>query len=235
MQTVPSSLESLEDARVKHKVEYFDRGTGPEVWDDIHARLQQPAGLDSTLSRARLEDALRDAAMFLPEGMDLLKIERKRDLADPEVKGSVKRVTKKDIMAGHMPAESDFEVFEAGVISWAPSWSQACWTFEVTLSQAHVNVETDRLAHEQCLRDDRLHQLEKGLDDDLKAKILKQCELERGHSNGPQPGARNDIYIRDVTLSEVQLTIPSLIKAFSIHFEHEAIRPAPVGQLVPKE
>ena len=38
-----------------------------------------------------------------------------------------------------------------------------------------------------------------------------------------------------MTLSEVQLTIPSLIKALSIHFEHEAIRPVPVGQLVPKE
>ena len=37
-----------------------------------------------------------------------------------------------------------------------------------------------------------------------------------------------------MTLSEVQLTIPSLIKALSIHLEHEAIRPV-VGQLVPKE
>ena len=77
--------------------------------------------------------------------------------------------------------------------------------------------------------------LEKGLDDDIKAKELEQCALERGHKKGPNPGARGEIYVKDMTPAEIRMTVPALVKALSIHFDHDAIRPIPKGQIVPKE
>ena len=38
-----------------------------------------------------------------------------------------------------------------------------------------------------------------------------------------------------MTAAEVRLTIPALVKALAIHFDHEAIRAVPMGRIVPKE
>lgn len=40
------------------------------------------------------------------------------------------------------------------------------------------------------------------------------CRLERGHGNGPPPGAGDEIYVKDMTAGELRLTIPALVKGF---------------------
>lgn len=84
-------------------------------------------------------------------------------------------------------------------------------------------------------REERFLRLEQGLEDDVKIKELRQCEIERGHRKGPGLGARGEIFVKDMTPAEVRMTVPSLIKALSIHFEHEAIKPIERGRVIPKD
>lgn len=63
----------------------------------------------------------------------------------------------------------------------------------------------------------------------------QQLELERGHRAGPEPGARGEIYLRDMTPTEVRLTVPALVKALDIHFQYQAVEPVPLDTPIAKE
>lgn len=63
----------------------------------------------------------------------------------------------------------------------------------------------------------------------------QQLELERGHRAGLEPGARGEIYLRDMTPTEVRLTTPVLIKALDIHFQYAAVEAVPLDTPVAKE
>ena len=63
----------------------------------------------------------------------------------------------------------------------------------------------------------------------------QQMELERGHRAGPEPGARGEIYFKDMTPTEQRLTVPALIKALDIHFQYEAVEPVPMDTPIAKE
>ena len=234
-----------EDARVKHKVEFFEGGAQAHVWDTIRERLADWGDLqDSTLKRARLDSDIRAAFDSLDQGHAMLKRERKRDLQEAGDIEKSGKLSKKDILGpssleGRMSTSSEtaaFEVMcEAGVVPWAPEWAHACWTLEVAIHQTSQQDQEDRVRQEAKLREARFALLEQGFDEELKNKELETCRLERGHSNGPPPGARNEIYVKDMTAAEVRLTIPALVKALAIHFDHEAIRAVPMGRIVPKE
>ena len=60
-------------------------------------------------------------------------------------------------------------------------------------------------------------------------------QRERGLSRGPPPGARTEIYVKDMVPAEVRMTEPALVKALAIHFDHDAIKPVAKGQIVPKD
>ena len=60
-----------------------------------------------------------------------------------------------------------------------------------------------------------------------------QMERERGHRAGPEPGARGEIYLKDMTPTEVRLTVPALIKALEIHYE--AVEPVELDKVISKD
>ena len=232
---------SLEEARVKHKVEFFEGGAQSHVWDSIQERLGDWGEVfDSSLKRARLDGDLRAASEAITHSRDLLKRDRKRDLQEPKDSQQVGKLSKRDFAGpsthvtpvDSMPA---FEVCEAGVVPWAPDWARACWALEVTVLATSSVDQEDRIKHEADLRATRFALLEQGFDEEIKNKELETCRLERGHGNGPPPRARNEIYVKDMTAAELRLTIPALVKALSIHFDHEAIKAVPIGRIVPKE
>lgn len=235
---------SLEGAGAKHKIEYFDGGAQAEVWEAIQERLGSTFDLsESALKRARLDADLRMAAELIPQSFTVLKGERKRD-PDGQQQSEVKSKLSRRDFSGNPPFRvskvsdpfsSAFEVCEAGVVPWAPQWAQTCWALEVAICNTSSGNQEDRLKLDKQLREDRFLLLEQGLDEELKNKELATCVLERGHGNGPPPGARNEIFVRDMTAAEVRLTVPALVKALTIHFDHEAVRPVPLGQIVPKE
>ena len=246
--TLPIEIPvGLEDARVKHKVEYFEGGAQAHVWDAIQGRLGKATteANDSALKRARLDADLRMASQLIPQSFYILKKERKRDVLEPPGAEPVTKLSRRDF-SGAPPFRavesfefgacvSDFGVCEAGVVPWAPAWAQACWALEVAVCETSQTNQEDRIKLEARVREERFALLEQGFDEELKNKELETCRLERGHENGPPPGPKNEIYVRDMTAAEVRLTIPALVKALTIHFDHEAIRPVPLGQIVPKE
>lgn len=63
----------------------------------------------------------------------------------------------------------------------------------------------------------------------------KQMERERGHRAGPEPGTRGEIYFKDMTPTEVRLTVPALIKALEIHFTYKAVEPVALDQVISKD
>ena len=80
-------VTSLEEANIKHKVEYFDGGAQEHVWQSIQDHLSDWSDLhDSALKRARLDGDLRAASDAIMESREALKRERKRDLQDPSVR-----------------------------------------------------------------------------------------------------------------------------------------------------
>ena len=109
---------------------------------------------------------------------------------------------------------------EAGVSSLAPRVAEAKMALEAwALSLAATPAEVERM---------------KKVIEDFDADA-QQLERERGHRAGPEPGARGEIYLKDMTPTEVRLTVPALIKALEIHFEYKAVEPVAIDQVVPKE
>ena len=232
---VDSVPDSLTLAPVKQKVEFFEGGAQLRDWESLSKRLNRSFDDISDLDRARYESVLREAIQHLLEGLDRLRKEKRRDSGDSEVEADVRKLSRKDFgRSATEEADHGFETFECGVIQWAPSWALAVWSLEAAVSTLPQN-ESDRLLADQRSRQQRYEFLEQGLDEETKAHELKLCALERGHGNGPTPGARNEIYCRDMTAAELRLTIPSLVKALAIHFDHDAIRPVKLGQIIPKD
>ena len=107
---------------------------------------------------------------------------------------------------------------EPGVSALAPMVAEAKMALEAwALSSASSDVEKQRMS-EMMEEFDR-----------------QQMELERGHRAGPEPGARGEIYLKDMTPTEVRLTIPALVKALDIHFQYEAVEPVPLDTPIAKE
>ena len=240
--SVPKDVPAgLETAKVKHKVEFFDGGAQEHVWQSIQERLGDWSELqDSALKRARLDGDLRASLGAIMESREALKRERKRDLQDPGEGQKIGKRSKHDFVGPQASGESFsdssvFEVCEAGVVPWAPHWARACWALEVAVHENSTTDHEGRLKHEAELREARFTLLEQGFDEELKNKELQTCRLERGHENGPPPGARNEIYVKDMTAAELRLTVPALVKALAIHVDHEAIKAVPLGRIVPKE
>ena len=123
----------------------------------------------SELDRARFEDALRQAADLLPHALNAC-VGRREDIRFQLATriGNCQRET-----LGALPPDH-FEAFESGVLPWAPSWAQAVWTLEATVS-ALPKDEDQRLLIELKARQSRFEMLEQG---------LSLCALERGHGNG---------------------------------------------------
>ena len=70
------------------------------------------------------------------------------------------------------------------MLPWAPSWAQAVWTLEATVSALSKD-EDQRLLIELKARQSRfIEMLEQGFDEETKAHELSLCALERGHGNG---------------------------------------------------
>ena len=109
---------------------------------------------------------------------------------------------------------------EAGVSPLAPRVAEARMVLERwALSTATSEAEKSRMC-----------KIMEEFDDDA-----LQLERERGHRAGPEPGARGEIYLKDMTPTEVRLTVPALIKALDIHFQYDAVEPVRLDQTVAKE
>ena len=237
-QPAVGGLDGIEDALVKDKVEFFNRGADPAVWQSIVDRVNDslPDANDSTLIRARRLHDLHHLDDLTRAGQAQIKRDRCLDATLFDVALHDNRELKVPRTAeGDDVTEHRALMCEAGVVPWAPGWAAATWALTAEAARHCGEEEARRIMRERQEREDRLMSLEKGLDDDTKAQELEQCALERGHKKGPNPGARGEIYVKDMTPAEIRMTVPALVKALSIHFEHDAIRPIPKGQIVPKE
>ena len=227
--------DSLTHAPVRQKVEFFEGGAQLQDWDALAKKLNVSFDAISELERARYESVLRQAADLLPEGLERLRKEKRREETMPSPEVELRKLSKRDF-GSSAPDRADrgFETFENGVVTWAPSWALAVWSLEAAVCSLPKD-EEGRLQADQQARQNRFELLEQGFDEETRTHELSLCLLERGHNNGPSPGARNEIYCKDMTAAELRLTIPALVKALAIHFDHEAIRPVKLGVVVPKD
>ena len=193
---------------VSQTISFFEQGGKEENWDSILQDVKERPAANSALQRLALERDVRHLEEQVQLGAE--EGRRQRDEGgEPLLKAS--RVD---------GGSADQVDVEAGVSSLAPRVAEAKMALEAwALSLAATPAEVERM---------------KKVIEDFDADA-QQLERERGHRAGPEPGARGEIYLKDMTPTEVRLTVPALIKALEIHFEYKAVEPVAIDQVVPKE
>ena len=200
--------EPVGKATVPQRIDFFERGGKGDTW------------------RAILEEA--GAKLKLADTSPLLRLAAEKDVQHlhRELQAGVEESVRQRDEGGEATLKtqraeaSSSTIVEPGVSTLAPLVAEA-----LMVSEAWALNSTTLLTEGE-----RMKAVLEQFDDDA-----LQMERERGHRAGPEPGARGEIYLKDMTPTEVRLTIPALIKALEIHFTYDAIEPVPVDQLINKD
>ena len=192
---------------VPEKIEFFEKGAHPTDWKDILTETKEKLHSESSLQRLSGEKCAQTFQQEFEQVWD--KSLRHRDTSgEPCLK--TPRVSTE-----HACLEVQCE---QGVCPNLPSLAQTKLDLEHwALSTASSEQEVQRLKEAIAKFD------------------VEQLERERGHRAGPEPGPRGEIYLKDMTPTEVRLTTPALIKALDIHFQYDAVEPVALDQFIPKE
>ena len=197
-----------ERSTVPEKVEFFEKGAQPSNWKDILSESKEKMQLDSSLQRLYGEKSIQTLRQEFDQVWDTSI--RHRDVSgEPSLK--TPRVEGEEHPCLEVQCEQ-------GVVPDLPELAQVKLDLEHwALSTASSEQEVQRMK-------------------EVIAKFdAEQLERERGHRAGPEPGPRGEIYLKDMTPTEVRLTTPALIKALDIHFQYDAVEPVPPDKFVPKE
>ena len=202
-----SPYEFQRPPSVSEKIEFFEKGGVEDTWKTILADAGGKLSATSGLQRFSAEKDIWALDKTVEKGFH--EHVRQRDDGG-EAMLKTPRVEQEGGEAA-LP-------MGAGVSTMGPWVAEAKMALEAwALQSATSTAESDRM---------------KAMLEEFDGQ---QMELERGHPAGPEPGARGEIYFKDMTPTEQRLTVPALIKALDIHFQYEAVEPVPIDTPIAKE